>query len=754
MRLKALENLNSKQPLSVEEVKFKRPRTEPPSPKNARSKKSFPRDGQGDSSFQPSGVFGEDVFGAKDIREKLSRDEYDRFMNSLQSHESLDPKLADLIATAMKDWAINKGATHYTHWFQPLTGGTAEKHDSFITFTGNSYNKKLIMNFSGKELIKGEPDASSFPSGGMRSTFEARGYTAWDTSSPSFILRTVNGTFLVIPTAFFSWTGETLDLKIPLLKSAAVLSKATVRVLRLLGNESVKSAHSNLGVEQEFFTIDRSLSLARPDLQATGRTLIGARSPKGQNLEDHYFATMDRRVLAYIQEVEWTLWKLGIPVKTRHNEVAPSQFEIAPIYEEQSVACDHNMLMMQVLEEVAKKHGLETLLHEKPFSYVNGSGKHNNWSIETDKGDNLMDPGHSPIKNIQFMIMLSAIVRSISLHGDLLRISVSNPGNDFRLGANEAPPAIISVYIGDELNKVVEALLDEKDHSHQVERKVILGVASLPVIPRETSDRNRTSPFAFTSNKFEFRAVGSSETCAKPQIILNTIIADSLKYIGDRLEKEIASQKTKNPEEAASCVIREVLKEHRRAIFNGDGYSPEWVKEAEKRGLPNLKSFPEAVLQMTSPKNLKLFSENGVLTEKELKSQQATLYENFIKTFEIEAQILLNMVNTGVIPASVQYKIKLASAISGESSGKFQTKRLAKLNSLIEETLEGVENLQGCLEKLEHIEAEKLHEKATFLRHDVLDCMQKLRTSCDQLESLVEDELWPFPKYTELLHLK
>lgn len=729
LRSKALELLHTRQPLCVLE-------------KN--------------EDIQPTVIFGEDVFGEKELKERLPESTFAAFMRAVEEGKELDENLADQIATAMKEWALTRGATHYTHWFQPLTGGTAEKHDSFITFTGASYHRKMIMNFSSKELIKGEPDASSFPTGGIRSTFEARGYTTWDMSSPSFIMRGPNGSFLVIPTAFCSWTGEVLDMKIPLLRSEEALSKATVRLLHLLGKKEVKAASSQLGVEQEFFAIDAGFYRARLDLQNCGRTLLGAQPSKGQQMEDHYFGTMDRRVLAFIQEAEWNLWKLGIPTKTRHNEVSPSQYEIAPIFEKITVACDHNMLCMAVLKEVARKHGLEVLLHEKPFAGVNGSGKHNNWSISTDTGENLLDPGKDPLNNYQFLLFLSAVIRAISLHGDILRVSIANPGNDHRLGGHEAPPCIISAYVGDTLEEIIESILEDRTEeppNKKIKNKdlgdqINLKASSLAPMQRDSSDRNRTSPFAFTSNKFEFRAVGSSQSCAKPGLFLNTIVAHSIGYISDELEKELQTVPLK---QAAMNVVRKTLKEHQRAIFNGDNYSEEWIKEAKRRGFSNLKFLPEALELLSKPENIKIFQDLGVLTSVELGSHQHTVLENYIKTIALEMDTLLSMVKTGVIPTMFKYQSILKNGVNTQS--KTQKKYLEDFTKLVDDCLEAYHELKDMKIPLNGKQTDLLSQ-ARNCEKKVVPKMQKLREICDQLEDTVDDELWPFPKYAEMLHMK
>jgi len=729
LRLKALEDIKNKNPVS----------------KSEHQRKSL------------SDVFGENVFGDTQLKEKLAPSSYKQFKKCIETGEPLDPSIADQIATAMKEWALAKGATHFTHWFQPLHGLTAEKHDSFINFIGSPYGRTLQLNFTGKQLIKGEPDASSFPHGGIRSTFEARGYTAWDMSSPSFLRAGANGSFLCIPSAFASWTGEALDMKTPLLRSNEAISAAAVRLMRVLGDNSVTSASSQLGVEQEFFVIDRGFYTARPDLVACGRTLIGAQPPKGQQMEDHYFGSLERRILAFMQDVEWKLWKLGVPTTTRHNEVAPSQYEIAPIFEKMSIACDHNMLTMEVLKEVAREHDFACLLHEKPFAGVNGSGKHNNWSISTNTGENMMDPGSTPKENARFMAVLAALVRAVSLHGDLLRISVATPGNDFRLGMNEAPPAIMSIFIGDQLFEVVQDIIsadnditDSTPKLQRVQSKMQLGVNSLPHLPRDSSDRNRTSPFAFTGNKFEFRAVGSSQSCGRPGMIINTVMADSLLYVADEIEKKL--QSGMKPELAIHLVVSNILKEHGRVIFNGNGYSDDWRKEAEKRGLPNLRTSPDAIKELTAEKNIELFEKMRVLSRREVHSAQHIMYENFSKTVAIEADCMVAMVSSHVIPAALDYKNKVSNSIDREDN--VQVQFMKDISKSVSDLMSSLEHLKRVKEQAKKYSEEQLHEQSAFYRNEVFEAMAKTRAASDALEVVVDDKLWPFPKYSEMLFLK
>jgi glutamine synthetase len=692
-----------------------------------------------------------DVFGEEELRERLTESAYKKFKRSLESDEPLGADVADQIAAALKEWALSKGATHFAHWFQPLHGLTAEKHDSFITFVGSPYGRNVQLNLTGKQLIKGEPDASSFPNGGLRSTFEARGYTAWDMSSPSFIKRGPSGNVLCIPTAFVSWTGDSLDTKTPLLKSNQAISKSTVRLMRLLGDTETTAAYSNMGIEQEFFVVDSGFYTARPDLVACGRSLLGAPPPKGQQLEDHYFGTMDRRVISFIQDVERRLWKLGVPVTTRHNEVAPSQYEMAPIYERVSVACDHNMIMMETLREVAPYHGLTCLLHEKPFAGVNGSGKHNNWSIETNTGENLMDPGKTPQANTRFMLVLAALVRAVSLHGDLLRCAIAVPGNEHRLGENEAPPAIISIYIGDTLAEVVEEIVrGPKPESLQKSHTMKWGVNCLPEFKKDSSDRNRTSPFAFCGNKFEFRAVGSGQSCARPGMIINTIMAESLDAISD--EVEMALKETNDIGKATTYVVKKMLTEHGRAIFNGNGYSEEWRIEAGKRGLWNLPTIPEAVKELTSEKNVKIFTNYNVLTQREVHSLQHVVYEALVKHVAIEADALFSMTSSGILPAALEYKQKLSATLDPKSPA--QANLFSNYNEKVSRLIEAIEGLKKVRMQGRKFEEHDLHAQAVFYRQQVMDAMKVARAASDDLEEDVDDKLWPYPKYSEILLLK
>lgn len=701
----------------------------------------------------PGNIFGEDVFGDKQMLESLPPDAYKRFRRCVLSGEPLDPVTADQIASAMKEWAIRKGATHFAHWFQPWTGLTAEKHDSFISFSGGAYNRTMHMRLDGGQLIKGEPDASSFPSGGLRSTFEARGYTAWDMESPSIIRRGPGGATLYIPTAFASWTGESLDHKTPLLKSNAALSKAITRLMHVMGDKNVTSAQSSLGAEQEFFIIDKGFYLARPDLVSCGRTVLGATPAKGQQMEDHYFGALPSRVLAFLQDTERKLWKLGVPVTTRHNEVAPSQYEMAPIFEQVNIATDHNMVMMEILKETALEHGLVCLLHEKPFAGVNGSGKHNNWSVTTSTGENLMDPGKTPEKNTKFMVMLAAIVRAISINGDVLRGAIAVPGNDHRLGENEAPPAIISCYIGDQLLSVVEAIVSENPNEQQAQLSrsfMSFPVNTLPDIPRDASDRNRTSPFAFAGNKFEFRAVGSSQNCARPVMMVNTIVAESVHALADLIEEKLKT----NPsmEEVTREVVKETLKQHQRAIYNGNGYSQEWREEAKRRGLLNLATTPDAIKQLGDNKNLELFERMGVLSRKELQSFVNVNFENFSKHVAIEADTMYTMAHSYILPTALEYKQRMTTTL--DAADPVQSAFLKDYNVQLSALMSSLRKLAEVRKKAKSFEEEHLYEQAAYYRNEVMDAMKDTRAACDALEENIDDKLWPFPKYSEILFLK
>lgn len=700
----------------------------------------------------PIELFGENVFSLAAMRSSLPKQAYQHMQEIMDKGTPLDPASADVIASAMKDWAISHGATHYCHWFHPLTDLTAEKHLSFLIPTGEG---GVITEFSGSNLLQGEPDASSFPSGGIRSTFEARGYTGWDPTSNAFLMEGRNGKTLCIPSVFIGFGGHALDKKTPLLRSVESLSAQALRILRLFGNTQAKRVITNVGPEQEYFLIDRKYYLNRPDLVAAGRTLFGARPPKGQEMEDHYFGAIKERVLAYMVDLERELYKLGIPVTTRHNEVAPSQYEIAPLYERANIATDHNMLTMSVMKSEAHKHGFECLLHEKPFAGVNGSGKHNNWSIADDAGNNLLDPGKTPAENAQFLVFLSAVIRAVHLYGDLLRASIATPANDHRLGANEAPPAIISVYLGDKLMEVVDAIIKGSTAQSKPTGYLDIGVATLPPLPLHDSDRNRTSPFAFTGNKFEFRAVGSSQSVARPNMVINSIVADSLSYIADEIEKRIQGD---NFNEAVREVVQTTLKEHQAIIFNGDNYSAVWHHEAEKRGLPNLKSFIEAYPVFISEKAQRVFSEQKVLNKEELESRYLIGLEYFIKTINIEAALTSNIGRTMILPAALEYQTKVATSISAAKAllvhDKLseQNKLLTEINEAINRFVVLLNELDRTRHKAEESETDLL-AKATFYQRNVRHVMDETRTAADMLELMVEDSLWPLPKYREMLFL-
>jgi glutamine synthetase len=687
-------------------------------------------------------IFGANVFSVSEQRERLSKDTYKRLQSTLENGEPLDVSLADAVALAMKEWALEKGATHYTHWFQPLTGSTAEKHDSFYAPTGDG---RAIAEFSGKELIQGEPDASSFPTGGIRATFEARGYTAWDPTSPAFILENPNGAVLCIPTAFASWTGEALDNKIPLLRSMDALSKSAVRALKLFGDELSQRVFTTVGPEQEYFLIDEQYYYDRPDLVNTGRTLIGAKPPKGHELDDHYFGSIPDRILAYMLECEQELAKLGVPIKTRHNEVAPNQYEIAPIFENSNVGTDHQQLTMQVLQRVARRYGLVCLLHEKPFAGVNGSGKHNNWSMGTDTGSNLLEPGDTPHENIQFLFFCSAVIQAVNKHQGLLRASVATAGQDHRLGANEAPPAIISIFLGAELHKVFSAI--EKGEAGESTPGSLLGLGTqvLPPLPMHGGDRNRTSPFAFTGNKFEFRALGSSMSLSLPNTVLNTIVAEAIDELADQLDAEISSGKSL--EEALPTVLQKSFAENGKVVFEGDNYSDEWHAEAEQRGLLNLRTTPDALPQLLEKQTIDVFGNYDVLSEREIESRYEVLCEQYAVKINIEAETLADMARTFVLPAGLR---QLALA---ESAG---------VSSVEAEVRATVDELVDAIGTLEHVNSQEQHEPhesdvldhAKYMRDSVLTAMTDVRAACDRLERIVADDLWPLPRYSEMLFIK
>lgn len=687
-------------------------------------------------------LFGSMVFNDRVMQEKLPKDVYKKLKHTIKNGDPIELDIANVVAHAMKEWAIEKGATHFTHWFQPMTGVTAEKHDSFISPDGNG---NVIMSFSGKELVKGEPDASSFPSGGIRATFEARGYTAWDPTSYAF----VKDGSLCIPTAFCSYTGEALDKKTPLLRSMEALSTQAMRILKLFGNDTgVKNVVTTVGPEQEYFLVDRDVYLQRPDLIYTGRTLFGARPPKGQELDDHYFGQIKTRVSEYMKDLDEELWKLGINAKTKHNEVAPAQHELAPVFDTTNVATDHNQLTMEIMKKVAERHNMACLLHEKPFAGVNGSGKHNNWSISTNTGKNLLEPGATPYENAQFLLFLIAVIKAVDENQDLMRISVASAGNDHRLGANEAPPAIISMFVGDELEAILEALEAGVVYKGTEKVEMDIGSTVLPNFPRDTTDRNRTSPFAFTGNKFEFRSLGSAQSIAGPNIILNTIVAEALDEFADRLEK--ADDFKKEVRE----IIQETIKKHKRIIFNGDGYSAEWEKEAEKRGLLNYKTTPDALPHFADEKNVKLFTKYHVFTEKELESRVEIMLENYSKTIHIEALTMIDMIKKDVIPAAVGYQSELVSLVAGKKaigvSDEMESKILDKLVKLSNGMYKKLGDLEDAVVETS-AETDDL-KLAQANRDKVFAAMQELRAIVDELETVVSAEYWTLPTYGEMLY--
>ena len=691
-------------------------------------------------------IFGENVFNDTVMQERLPKKVYKNLRKTIEEGKDLDLETADVIAHEMKEWAIEKGATHYTHWFLPLTGVTAEKHDSFVSAPLPS--GKVLMSFSGKELIKGEPDASSFPSGGLRATFEARGYTAWDCTSPAFVRKDAAGAILCIPTAFCSYTGEALDEKTPLLRSMEAINKESIRLLRLFGNTTSKKVTPSVGPEQEYFLVDAKKFLQRKDLIYTGRTLFGAMPPKGQELDDHYFGTIRQRVASYMKDVNEELWKLGVAAKTQHNEVAPAQHELAPIYAEANIAVDHNQIIMKTLKKVACEHGLKCLLHEKPFAGVNGSGKHNNWSITTDDGINMLDPGKTPHENVQFLLVLACILKAVDVHADLLRESAADPGNDHRLGANEAPPAIISIFLGEQLQDVVEQLLSTGEATHSLNGgKLETGVTTLPDLTKDATDRNRTSPFAFTGNKFEFRMVGSRDSIAGPNVVLNTIVAEAFAEACDVLEK------ADDFDTAVHSLIKEYLTDHQRIIFNGNGYSDEWVAEAEKRGLPNIKSMVEAIPALTTEKAVDLFGKFGVFTKAELESRAEIKYENYAKAINIEAKAMIDIAAKQIIPAVVKYTKELADTVlavkEAGADASVQAEMLADISGLLTETKAALKKLEAVTEEAAGKEEGKVQSE--FYHFSVVPAMEGLRTPVDELEMIVDKEVWPMPSYGDLL---
>lgn len=687
-------------------------------------------------------IFGSNVFNDSVMRTVLPKAIYKQMRKTIEEGIPLDAQVAEVVASAMKDWAIAKGATHFTHWFQPMTGVTAEKHDSFISPTPDG---RVIMEFSGKELIKGEPDASSFPSGGLRATFEARGYTAWDCTSPAF----VKDGSLFIPTAFASYTGEALDKKTPLLRSMDALNRQAMRVLKLLGNTSTNRVVTTVGPEQEYFLIDQKLFEERKDLMLTGRTLFGAKPPKGQDLEDHYFGQIKDRIAAYMSDLDNELWKLGVSAKTKHNEVAPAQHELAPIFTTTNIATDHNQLTMETMRKVALRHGLVCLLHEKPFAGVNGSGKHNNWSMGTDDGQNLLEPGKTPHENTQFLLFLAATIRAVDVYSDLLRVSAASPGNDHRLGANEAPPAIISIFLGSQLTDILEQI--EKSGSATSSKAggiMELGTSSLPSLPKDSTDRNRTSPFAFTGNKFEFRMVGSSQSIAQANFTLNTAVAEILDEIAARLEK------ASNIEQEVNAIILEIIKNHKRVIFNGNGYSDEWVKEAARRGLPNIANTVDAIAAISAEKNKALMAKHGVLSYVEMESRTEIQYEIYVKTINIEALTAVEIAKRQILPAVINYKADLASSIAAidavEGDISVEKELFNKVNGLMKSLSANIAKLEAAIDKAANLHGETKTQAEAY-RDLVFTAMGEVRADADQLETLVDADYWPLPTYSDLL---
>ncbi len=690
-----------------------------------------------------SEIFGSNVFNDSVMKARLPKQAYLALRKTIEQGVPLDPWVADVVASAMKNWAVEKGATHFTHWFQPLTGITAEKHDSFISPTSDG---KVLLEFSGKELIRGEPDASSFPSGGLRSTFEARGYTAWDCTSPAFL----KDRALCIPTAFVSYTGETLDKKMPLLRSMDALCKQALRILRLFGNAAVTKVTTTVGPEQEYFLIDKESYDQRKDLILTGHTLFGAKPSKGQELEDHYFGQLKERVAAFMEELNDELWKLGILSKTQHNEVAPAQHELAPIYSSTNIATDHNQLVMEYMQKVALRHGLVCLLHEKPFAGINGSGKHNNWSMGTNDGQNLLEPGKTPHDNLQFLVFLMAVIAAVDDYSDLLRVSAATPGNDHRLGANEAPPAIISIFLGEQLTDILDQIEKGGATKSKQGGSLNLGASTLPPLPKDNTDRNRTSPFAFTGNKFEFRMVGSSASIAMPNFILNTIVAETLSLFADRLEK------AKDFEAEVQALLQEMARKHKKVIFNGNNYAEEWVTEAEKRGLPNIRSTVAATQALTTPRNIAIVEKHGVLNKVEMEARCEIMLDTYIKTIRIEALTMLEMAKRQILPAALAYISDLAGSIQGvEATGltvdtSAQASTLTEVSAIAASFKKNIALLDSKLEAAGGVQG-GTYEQACAFRDSVFAQMALLREDGDKLEEIVDDNLWPYPTYSDML---
>ena len=692
-------------------------------------------------------IFGCDVFNDSVMEERLPKKVYKELKKTIEEGKELSPEVADVVAHEMKEWAIEKGATHYSHWFQPLTGVTAEKHDAFIT--APKENGKVLMSFSGKELVKGESDASSFPSGGLRATFEARGYTAWDCTSPAFVRHDAAGGTLCIPTAFCSYTGEALDQKTPLLRSMEAINVQALRLIRLFGNKTSKKVTPSVGAEQEYFLVDKEKWLQRKDLTYTGRTLFGAMPPKGQEMDDHYLGTIRQRISAYMKEVNEECWKLGVTAKTQHNEVAPAQHELAPIYAPANIAADHNQIMMRILKKVASRHGMRCLLHEKPFAGVNGSGKHNNWSLTTDDGINLLEPGKTPHENIQFLLVLTCILKAVDTHADLLRESAADVGNDHRLGGNEAPPAVISVFLGEQLGDVMDQLISTGTATHSKKGTILeTGVKTLPDFMKDATDRNRTSPFAFTGNKFEFRMVGSRDSISECNVVLNTIAAEAFKEACDRLEA------ADDFDMAVHDLIKEYAIDHQRIVFNGNGYAPEWAEEAEHRGLPNLPSMVDAIPALTTPKAVKLFETFHVFTETELQSRAEIQYEIYAKAINIEAKTMIDIATKQIIPAVIKYTTVLAESINavkaaGPIDVSVQMELLEKCSELLKKTSSAMNELTKAVAEIPQVPEGR--ERAVYCKDTVTKIMEELRKPVDELEMLVDKEMWPMPSYGDLI---
>ncbi len=694
-----------------------------------------------------SEIFGSYVFNDAVMRERLPKNIFKAFCEARKGNQEMSPAVADVMANAMKDWAIERGATHYCHWFQPMTGLTAEKHDAFISPASDG---RTILEFGGKELIKGEPDASSFPSGGLRATFEARGYTAWDITSPVFIRETGKSITLYIPCAFCSYTGVVLDKKTPLLRSMEALNKQAVRVLHAIGKTDVKSVTATLGPEQEYFLVDRKFFEKRMDLLLAGRSLFGAPSPRGQEMEDHYFGSLHERVASYMNDVNNELWRLGISAKTQHNEVAPAQYEIAPIFSTVNVATDHNQLTMDTLQKIALRHGFVCLLHEKPFAGVNGSGKHNNWSVATDTGINLLEPGQTPHDNMVFLVFLCAVIRAVDKYSKILRAAVAAPGNDHRLGANEAPPAIVSIFLGDQLTDILEQFASGKAKSSKQGGELKIGVSTLPPLPKDTTDRNRTSPFAFTGNKFEFRMVGSSQSTAGPMFVLNTIVADTLSEIADQLSK------SKSINADIQKLVTKIAKEHSRIIFNGDNYTEEWAKEAEKRGLPNIRNSVDSIKTILDKENQSLFERHKVLSKTELHAREEILLEHYAKTLNIEANVMVQIASRQILPAAIAYASNLADAADGLGAagvkGSSVKTLLGKVSDMVDALQGNIQALQDAVAKAKAVS--NCTKKAEAYRDQVFAAMQDLRKTADGLEQVVDAEIWPLPTYAQMLFVR